>query len=316
MSTVHSTLDVPVASRIEYWQHIIDNAVLPLRGRHDAAAFRAQLLIGDIGPVRVVEATTPQGKCFRSPKLIRRCNREVYEVDVIDRGQVVVEQDGRQARLEAGDLAFVDPARPVRYTSTASTHVSLLFPRTLLPLRHDDLARLTAVRVPGDRGAGALVSSLARQLPRHLDDHDGGAAVRLGTGVVDLLGSALAARLDADLPADARQRALLRQIYGYVDTHLADRELSPASIAAAHHISLRYLHRLFESERTTVASWIRQRRLDRCRRDLLDPSQRDSPVAAIAARWGLAEPAHFNRSFKAEYGMPPAEYRDVLAAPN
>jgi AraC-like DNA-binding protein len=33
------------------------------------------------------------------------------------------------------------------------------------------------------------------------------------------------------------------------------------------------LHRLFETQETTAAEWIRHRRLDRCRRDLLDPAQ-------------------------------------------
>jgi AraC-like DNA-binding protein len=80
-------------------------------------------------------------------------------------------------------------------------------------------------------------------------------------------------------------------------------------IAAAHHVSVRYLHKLFETEQSGVAAWIRQRRLERCRRDLLDPALRTQPVSAIAARWGLTEPAHFSRLFRAAYGMPLVEYR-------
>ncbi len=40
-------------------------------------------------------------------------------------------------------------------------------------------------------------------------------------------------------------------------------QLSPAAVAAAHHISLRSLHQLFHDEGLTVAGWIRQRRLER-----------------------------------------------------
>ena len=61
-------------------------------------------------------------------------------------------------------------------------------------------------------------------------------------------------------------------------------------IAAAHHISLRSLHQLFHDEGLTVAGWIRQRRLECCRRDLSDPALAARPVAAIAARWGFLEP--------------------------
>jgi AraC-like DNA-binding protein len=34
-------------------------------------------------------------------------------------------------------------------------------------------------------------------------------------------------------------------------------------------------------------------------------------VSAIVARWGLPDGAHFNRAFKAAYGLPPARYRAV-----
>ena len=38
-----------------------------------------------------------------------------------------------------------------------------------------------------------------------------------------------------------------------------------------------------------VAEWIRQRRLSRCRRDLLDPSHAARPLYATAAQWGHSE---------------------------
>jgi AraC-like DNA-binding protein len=230
---------------------------------------------------------------------------------------VIVEQDGREASLDAGDFAFVDPARPVRYASTPSTHVSVLFPRAMLPLRAQDAALLTAVRVSGDQGTGALVSTLARELPRHLDEYDAAEAARLGTTVVDLLGTALAARLDQTgaLPSAARDRVLLQHVYAFIDAHLGDPGLSPAQVAAAHHVSLRYVHKVFETQSSSVAAWIRQRRLERCRQDLLDPAQPERPVAAIAARWGLPNAAHFSRVFRAAYGTPPAAYRAAAREP-
>jgi AraC-like DNA-binding protein len=74
-------------------------------------------------------------------------------------------------------------------------------------------------------------------------------------------------------------------------------------------MSLRSLHQLFHGEGLTVAGWIRQRRLERCRRDLADPALASRPVAAIAATWGYPNPADFSRAFRAVHGMPPAEYR-------
>lgn len=64
-----------------------------------------------------------------------------------------------------------------------------------------------------------------------------------------------------------------------------------------------------------MAAWIRQRRLERCRRDLLDPALADLPVSAVAARWGLMNAAHFSRAFRAAYGLPPTEYRRAVSVP-
>lgn len=58
-----------------------------------------------------------------------------------------------------------------------------------------------------------------------------------------------------------------------------------------------------------MSAWIRLRRLERCRRDLRDPRAVDRPVSAIAATWGLPDPAHFSRTFRAAYGITPTEYR-------
>ncbi|MFI5896814.1 helix-turn-helix transcriptional regulator [Actinoplanes sp. NPDC051513] len=170
---------------------------------------------------------------------------------------------------------------------------------------------MTAVRIGSDRGTAALVSALARELPHHLDECDPSEAVRLGGAVVDLLGAALAARLDRDgaVSPQARQRMIVQHVYAYIDAHLADPDLSPNEVAAAHHISLRQLHKLFETQSTTVGAWIRWRRLERCRQDLLDPAQQSRPVAAVARRWGMPNAAQFNRVFRAAYGTPPAAYR-------
>jgi AraC-like DNA-binding protein len=108
---------------------------------------------------------------------------------------------------------------------------------------------------------------------------------------------------------DMRRGALVRRIRAFIDSHLGDPELTPAAVAAAHHISLRYLHKLFEPEGHGVAGLIRQRRLERCRQDLLDPAQVDRPVAGIAARWGFSSAAHFSRVFREAYGLPPAAFR-------
>ena len=119
---------------------------------------------------------------------------------------------------------------------------------------------------------------------------------------------------ESDLPVpeyarSARRISLLRQIHAYIDAHLDDPALTPATIAAEHFISKRYLHRLFAGLGTSVGECIRDRRLQRVRQDLADPLLADKTVSAIGARWGFTSAAHFSRAFRRVHGVPPGEYR-------
>jgi AraC-like DNA-binding protein len=322
VSLVLNAGELPVSSRLEHWMHLLDESVGPLDLRTGALGARDQVRVGDLGAVRVAELSTGEpGVASRTMSHIRKLDRDVCKVDVVVEGHGVVEQDGRQARVGPGDLTFVDLSRPVRWAMSPMRFVAVIFPRPLLAQglaqSHDATRKLTGVSIGGDRGSGALVSSVARQLPGRLADCAPVEAARLGTAMLDLLTVALASRLDRlqAMRPEARHRALLAHVHAFIDAHLADPDLSPAAIAAANHVSLRQLYKLFAGRGvgtgpgTGVAGWIRQRRLERCRRDLLDPAWRHLPVSGIGARWGLPDPAHFSRAFRAAYGMSPTELR-------
>jgi AraC-like DNA-binding protein len=314
MSVVLRAADVPVASRAEYVHEIVGAALGPLDVRAgDGNEVPDQVRVADLGTVRVGELSASKpGGADRRRRHIRMMDADLCKVDVVAQGEVVLEQDGRQARLRAGDFAFVDLSRPAHWTNAWSTQVvAIAFPRKLLPLRGDDVAGLTAVGLTADDGPDALFSSTARQVARHLDHLGPASGARVGTAALDLLTVALAGRLDRhrQVPDDISKRALILRVHAFIEDQLADPELSPLTIAAAHHVSVRSLYKLFEGEPASVAGLIRQRRLERCRRDLLDPSLGDVPVSAIAARQGLTNAAHFSRAFRAEYGASPVEYR-------
>ncbi|GAB2818652.1 helix-turn-helix transcriptional regulator [Streptomyces daliensis] len=109
-------------------------------------------------------------------------------------------------------------------------------------------------------------------------------------------------------------RTLLAQIRAYIAGRLGDAELTPEVIASAHHISLRYLHKLFQQDGHTVAGWIRERRLEQCRRDLANPQLTTRPIHVIAARWGFTNAAHFSQVFRGAYGLSPRQFRQHCAA--
>jgi AraC-like DNA-binding protein len=74
-------------------------------------------------------------------------------------------------------------------------------------------------------------------------------------------------------------------------------------------VSVRYLHKLFDSQNTTVSRWIQKQRLERCRRDLTRATAHGPGIAAVTHRWGFTSPSHFSRTFRLAYGVSPQEWQ-------
>jgi AraC-like DNA-binding protein len=128
--------------------------------------------------------------------------------------------------------------------------------------------------------------------------------------VLDLVRGLYAAPAPVPQPTRLRTRAeILLHIQSFIEANLGDPGLTPEEIARASFISTRYLHKLFEGEGTSVCRWIRAARLERCRRDLVDPALADETVLSIATRWCLPSPQHFSRLFRSAYGCSPSELR-------
>lgn len=278
----------------------------------------ADLYSVDVGVVRIAYAPAGSmvGEITRTPRLIRRSDPDLCKIDLQLRGHSVLEQDDRQAALRPGQFGFLDLSRPCQLTGGFNGVAAVLFPRSLLPFRYRDTRDLAGLTFDGRDAASTLVSTVVGQVVSRLGSAGAGDA-RIGTAIVDLVTAALAVRLDrADaVTHETRQRVLVWRVKSFIEQHLGDPDLSPGRIAAAHHVSLRYLYRLFEEQGTTVGAWIRERRLDHCHRDLADPALRDRPASAIGARWGFIDATHFGRAFRIRYGSTPGEYRRACAPP-
>ena len=188
----------------------------------------------------------------------------------------------------------------------------LMVPREMLSVRWRQISQLTARRISGRTGMGAVLSPFLSLLADRSLAGDVAPTVEVCDAVLDLLTATCRSTLDrvpgGATPAAAGQ-AVLMQVRAHIDARLGDPGLDLAGIADAHHISVRYLQKLFQIDGTTVSSWIRHRRLQRCHRDLSDPRLYDVPVAAIGSRWGFPDPANFSRAFRGAYGVPPSALR-------
>ncbi|MFF1548777.1 helix-turn-helix domain-containing protein [Streptomyces sp. NPDC058291] len=218
-------------------------------------------------------------------------------------------------RLQPGDVCFYDvrraPALAFREPFRATV---FLVPAGLLDLTEPDVRRIARRPVARASRLGALLSPLLSDLARAAAEARAPVGEMLAWNAVNLLSTLAAEQLGPDSPGSrgtpGTQPPVLARILEYVELHLTEPDLGPEGIARAHHISVRYLHKLFKDEGATVGRWILRRRLEECRRDLTRHGRGSRTIAAVAGRWGFPSATHFSRVFRAAYGMSPREWRD------
>ena len=123
-----------------------------------------------------------------------------------------------------------------------------------------------------------------------------GAAELVAEPSIQLLRALVATHLaDPALAREPLESSLTLRVQQYIRTHLAERDLNAARIAAAHHISVRHLYATMARAGISVHRTIQHQRLEACRRDLRDPACAHLAAATVGARWGFVDPSHFGR---------------------
>ncbi|WEV29206.1 helix-turn-helix domain-containing protein [Streptomyces sp. 71268] len=312
MSTVLSTASLSAADRMERWHEAVSRTFIPL----DVKTLEEDPSPGSIvtyqwGATQVSHVQAGPQEVTRSKRLIARDGKEFVILTVQRRGSAVKEQDGRQCLIQPGDFSVSDSSRVFRKKVRGEfCFTSFQFPRKELRVRDEDLRTLTARAFSGSDGSAALVatyfSSMAREAAG-FDDCVGRQAVATGLDLLALLIDERSGRYRPQTPDTAA--AMMVRVKDHILRNLSNPDLSPTAIAAAHFISVRYLHKLFQSEGTTAGEWVRMQRLERCRRDLLRSPAQGPGVAAVARRWGFVSPSHFSRVFRAAYGVSPRDWQ-------
>ncbi|WP_432923259.1 helix-turn-helix domain-containing protein [Microbispora sp. CA-135349] len=283
------------------------------------ARFAASARVFDLGGLQLSVVSHTMLRASRPAKLIRQSDPEVFQLHLLRGGTGGISQAGRDATVQAGQFLLVDSSRPCHGWRGAddgpATSLIVQFPRAALGLRSDMVGRLAAAPFAVRHG---ITRVLAGHLG-HLAENAEGLTIRDAQAVaavtLDLISATCADRVEATalLSPESRRQALLSSIHDFIRQRLRDPGLTPATIAAAHQISVRHLYKLFEEQGVTVAAWIRRCRLEQCHRDLADPRQRSRSIHAIATRWGFTDATTFGRAFRTAYRMSPRDHRDLAA---
>lgn len=305
-----------VAEDFQAWRKIISESFVPLVVQaYDQNEFKARIRSKAVGGISISLIEAKSHTVERTPSLISNADRHYFKLSLQLSGTGIFVQDNREATLLPGDMAIYGTDRP--YTLAFSGDFKCLvfmLPQSYLDLPKDVIGRLTATKISGESGLAKIIGPFLTQLAVKMDEITGHSGVRVMNNAVDIVTTLLHSELDhAHIDVTQGRRAtMLQEIRAYIDDHLGDCTLDPNGIAAANYISTRHLHGIFKEEGVTVSAWIRSRRLEHCRRDILDPLFISKPISWIAYRWGFVDASHFSRLFRATYGEAPTDLRNRI----
>ena len=287
-------------------RQVLDPAIL--RWRYEPRGI--DWLVPDVTTRRLGAITVSRvsgGPCigWRDRELIAEDQPDLVGVTCTLSGREFCSGGGHQRIVETGDISFFGSQEELRFEVLDwSSKLVILAPRS----------RFRAVaegeELPGngyiDCGSplGAIIGSLLAALADRISDLDDTAAECVVESALDLVARSIVLQRRGPI---APRTTLFRRITDYIDRNLRE-DLTPSGIADAHRISVRYLHLLFSREGLTVSSWIRERRLLRCRDELGAADCRVS-LTQIAQRWRFCDSAHFSRQFKKRFGLSPKQWR-------
>ncbi len=308
----HASSVPTLVESIRDWTRLSCRSFVPLTCTTTSPrTFRGAMVTRQAGKVHLTQLRFGPHVVERAPVAPGDPGAGRFKVGVQLEGRGIVEQAGRCAVLQPGDMALYDTSAPYRLEFPEESRLLvLMFDHAVLDLPPNAVAQLRARRTGPEDPVHRMVGSFLASMAEHLGELTGMTGQRMGNSALDLLTTSFNHALDEQAASSADGKDRLRaSVHDFIEAHLADPELDPAMIARAHYISVRGLHQVFHDEGTTVSTWIRTRRLERCRRALEDPVSAGVPVARIAARWGFTDAAHFSRVFKAAYGTTPSHLR-------
>lgn len=306
------------SQRQPLWADAIACAYFPLSLEFaPSASFSGSLQIWETGstPLTLSRLRSSQLGYSRSKAQVSEDNEACYLVTVPRRSEVHFEQDGRALHCQPGGFIVERGDAPYRFHYASDNDLWVFkLPERALHGQLRGAERYTRFCFDARRGLGrSFVDQLAMCAARFEECNEAARHMLLEQALSTLL---MALREDERVlgSENSNLAALhLQRIEQYVEKHLGNPDLAPPLIADACGLSVRYLHKLFNSTPYSLGEWIRLRRLEAVHRGLLDPNCHLS-IGELAMRWGFSDQAQFTRSFRQHFGCTATEVRNGAKA--
>jgi acetamidase/formamidase/AraC-like DNA-binding protein len=220
--------------------------------------------------------------------------------------------DGVRERVSIGDIIYTSSREEARLCFASDFRAFVVrVPRSAINARLLTPFSLRAGRLSGEAGIGHVFAGFLRSIAESVET--------LSLDELRPLELALAEFLVASLAGNEKegsfsgltpsQAAIFSRVCRTIEARLADPELSLTPIAKEERVSPRYLQKLFETVGQNFSTYLRSRRLERCRAELVDPLYEKVSISDVCFRWGFNDPAYFSRVFREQYGASPRTFR-------
>jgi len=291
----------------ESWREQLWSTYVRLETASDDDSFYGRVERPNAASVRLSRVISTRQVTERAACHLRSDPQEVLLVAVQIAGEGIIEQDGRQSRLQVGDFGFYDTTRPYRLAFEGPFEQLILrMPRRLIDRRLPTLNRLTARRYEARSGPGALAIGFIRQLAGSAAALDDSGLESFEGATAEMLATAIQL---AEAGEPQRDRSRLEQLKRRLLLDLADPALDFETFARREGISPRSLQRLFQLDGITFTRWVLKSRLERVADDLRSPAHRLRSITDIALAWGFSDLSHFSRAFREAFGVSAREWR-------
>jgi AraC-like DNA-binding protein len=311
MTHTISTATTAPQQRSAFWHETIAATYFPLDLQfREPVRFAGELSSWELGGVALSRLTSEALQYKRLAHHFRAERDEHFLVTVPARSEIYFAQSGKDVRCHPGGFILERSHEPYEFSHSDAADLWVLkVEAKALGLRLRAPDRFCSMQFNAAEGAGGLFADMLHLIPGRFDGMSGETCETVGKQLIDLL--VLALKNDErtlTTGSSTVREAHLTRIESFVRRHLADAGLDPETIARACGISTRYLHELFRDTNQTLGSWIRDQRLAAARESLTDKANKQS-LAEIAYAHGFGDQAQFSRSFKAQFGLAPKEYR-------
>jgi len=311
MGTLVSTSIVEQKDRFSYWREAVCDTYVQLDCNCDnPAQFGGEILLNRMSRLSTSFVSGSQQLVRRRKQDISQSNEESFLISLQLANDGVVQQSGRTAYLKPGDFTL--------YSSTECYSINLpdgfrqlvvQVPREELLSRLPRADLLTGITISGKNTLGSIVNDSVLRLVNSIEQLSDPVRQSVQDTIIDLFLTGLASLEETKYELSKPEEQILLRGDAIIHSNLYNPVFDRQMLAAQMGMSVRRLSEIYQNDKRSISSTIRNMRLSKIAADLKDSRYSRRTISDIAYKWGIANQQRLIRNFKAQYGLTPREFR-------